>query len=144
MVDAGGNDLDGVRYPNMQAPIATYIGWALRKAGFAEGELMMTNAASKLSHTKAEREKIGDPRPSIEECYPTHQAYVDIVKRAVDGLVNEAFLLPDDGEAYIAAVQRENPADPAVVIDPLVTAGRKIREVDIFPNYRAESRFVGY
>ena len=52
-VDADGNDLGGVRYPDMQAPIAT---WALRKAGFAEGELMMTNGC-----IKAEREKIGDP-----------------------------------------------------------------------------------
>ena len=74
-VDADGNDLGGVRYPDMQAPIATYIGWALRKAGFAEGELMMTNGCIKaFTRTKAEREKIGDPRLSIEERYPNHQA----------------------------------------------------------------------
>ena len=53
-VDADGNDLGGVRYPDMQAPIATYIGWALRKAGFAEGELMMTNGCIKaFARTKA-------------------------------------------------------------------------------------------
>ena len=76
-VDADGNDLGGVRYPDMQAPIATYIGWALRKAGFAEGELMMTNGCIKaFARTKAEREKIGDPRLSIEERYPSHQGYV--------------------------------------------------------------------
>ncbi|HVO93817.1 MAG TPA: alpha/beta hydrolase domain-containing protein [Terriglobales bacterium] len=125
-VDADGNDLGGVRYPDMQAPIATYIGWALRKAGFAEGELLMTNGCIKaFARTKAERDKLGDPRLSIEERYPSHQAYVDIVKRAVDGLIKEGFLLPEDGESYIEAAKRKNPLDPATVIEPLVTAGRE-------------------
>ncbi|HMF50989.1 MAG TPA: alpha/beta hydrolase domain-containing protein, partial [Candidatus Saccharimonadales bacterium] len=125
-VDADGNDLGGVRYPDMQAPIATYIGWALRKAGFAEGELMMTNGCIKaFARTKAECEKIGDPRLSIEERYPSHQAYIDIVKSAVDKLVKEGFLLPEDGECYIEAAKKKNPLHPSVVIEPLVTAGRE-------------------
>ncbi len=125
-MDADGNDLGGVRYPDMQAPIATYIGWALRKAGFAEGELMMTNGCIKaFARTKAEREKTGDPRLSIEERYPSHQAYVDVVKRAVDELVKEGFLLPEDGTSYIEAARRKNPLDPATTIEPLVTAGRE-------------------
>ena len=125
-VDPDGNDLGGVRYPDMQAPIATYIGWALRKAGFAEGELLMTNGCIKaFARTKAEREKNGDPRLSIEERYPSHQAYVDIVKRAVDELVKEGFLLSEDGESYIEAAKKKNPLDPSVGIEPLVTAGRE-------------------
>jgi len=55
---------------------------------------MMTNGCIKaFARTKAEREKIGDPRLSIEECYPSHQAYVEKVKQAVDELVKEGFLL---------------------------------------------------
>ena len=125
-VDADGNDLGGVRYPDMQAPVATYIGWALRKAGFAEGELMMTNGCIKaFARTKAERERIGDPRLSIEERYPSHQAYIDIVKRAVAELVQEGFMLPEDGESYVEAAKRKNPLDPSVVIEPLITAGKE-------------------
>jgi hypothetical protein len=125
-VDEAGNDLGGVRYPDMEAPIATYIGWALRKPGFAEGELMMTNGCIKaFARTKAEREKLGDPRLSIEERYPTHQAYIDKVKHAVDELVKEGFLLPEDGTSYVEAAQRKNPLDPSVTIEPLVTAGRE-------------------
>jgi len=125
-VDADGNDMGGVRYPDMQAPIATYIGWALRKAGFAEGELLMTNGCIKaFTRTKAEREKSGDPRLSIEERYSSHQAYVDVVKRAVDELVKEGFLLAADGEAYIEAAKKKNPLEPSSVIEPLVTAGRE-------------------
>ena len=56
-VDADGNDLGGVRYPDMQVPLGTYIGWALRKAGFAEGELLSTNGCIiTFARTKAERE----------------------------------------------------------------------------------------
>jgi len=125
-VDADGNDLGGVRYPDMQAPIATYIGWALRRAGFAEGELMMTNGCIKaFARTKVEREKLGDPRLSIEERYASHQAYIDIVKRAVDELVKEGFLMAEDGASYIEAAQKKNPLDPVVVIEPLVTAGKE-------------------
>jgi hypothetical protein len=125
-VDADGNDLGGVRYPDMQAPIATYIGWALRRAGFAEGELMMTNGCLKpFARTKAEREQIGDPRLSIEERYPSHQAYIDTVKRAVDELVKEGFLLHEDGECYIEAARNRNPLDPSVSLEPLVMAGKE-------------------
>jgi hypothetical protein len=125
-VDADGNDLAGVRYPDMQVPIATYIGWALRKAGFAEGELLMTNGCIKtFARTKAEREKNGDPRPSIEERYASHAAYVDAVKRAVDGLIKERLLLEEDGARFIEAAQMKNPLDPSVSLEPLVTAGRE-------------------
>ena len=112
-VDADGNDFGGVRYPDMQAPIATYIGWALRKAGFAEGELMMTNGCLKaFARTKAEREKIGDPRLSIEERYPNHQAYVDIVKRAVEELVKEGFHAAGRRRGLHRSGAAEEPAGP--------------------------------
>ena len=125
-VDADGNDIAGVRYPDMQVPIATYIGWALRKAGFAEGELLMTNGCiNTFARTKAEREKTGDPRPSMEERYASHAAYVDAVKRAVDGLIKERLLLEEDGARFIEAAQMKNPLDPSVRLEPLVTAGRE-------------------
>ena len=65
------------------------------------------------------------PVLSIEERYPIHQAYVDIVKRAVDELVKDGFLLPEDGEAYIEAARNRNPLDPSVPLEPLVMAGRE-------------------
>jgi alpha/beta hydrolase family protein len=125
-VDSDGNDLGGVRYPDIQAPIATYLGWALRKSGFAEGELVSTNGCIvTFARTKAEREAKGDPRPSIEERYPSHEAYVQAVKKAVDDLVKEGFLLREDGERYIEAALKKNPLDPSARLEPLVTAGRE-------------------
>jgi hypothetical protein len=125
-VDADGNDMGGVRYPDMRVPLGTYLGWALRKAGFAEGELVSTNGCIiTFARTKAEREKNGDPRLSIEERYASHAAYVEAVKRAVDGLVKEGLMLPEDGERYIEAARKKNPLDPSVPLEPLVTAGRE-------------------
>ena len=125
-VDADGNDRGGVRYPDMQVPLGTYLGWALRKAGFAEGELLSTNGCIiTFARTKAEREKSGDPRLSVEERYPSHEAYVEAVKRAVDGLVKEGLMLKEDGERYLEAARRKNPLDPSVPLEPLVTAGRE-------------------
>jgi len=125
-VDADGNDMGGVRYPDMQVPLGTYLGWALRKAGFAEGELLSTNGCIvTFARTKAEREKNADPRLSIEERYASHAAYVEAVRRAVDGLVKEGLMLPEDGERYIEAARKKNPLDPSVPLEPLVTAGRE-------------------
>jgi hypothetical protein len=125
-VDADGNDQGGVRYPDIQVPLGTYLGWAIRRAGFAEGELLSTNGCIvTFARTKAEREKIGDPRLSIEERYPSHAAYIDAVKRAVDGLVKEGLMLQEDGERYIEAARKKNPLDPFTPLEPLVTAGRE-------------------
>jgi hypothetical protein len=125
-VDADGNDMGGVRYPDIEVPLGTYLGWALRKAGFAEGELLSTNGCIiTFARTKLEREKNGDPRLSIEERYPSHAAYVEAVKRAVDALVKEGLMLKDDGDRYIEAARRKNPLAPSVPLEPLVTAGRE-------------------
>jgi hypothetical protein len=125
-VDADGNDLGGVRYPDMQVPLGTYLGWALRKPGFAEGELLSTNGCiSVFPRTKAEREARGDPRLSVEERYSSHEVYVEAVKRAVAGLVKEGLMLLEDGERYMEAARKKNPLDPSVPLEPLVTAGRE-------------------
>jgi hypothetical protein len=125
-VDADGNDLGGVRYPDMQVPLATYLGWALRKAGFAEGELLSTNGCIKtFPRTKADREASGDPRLSIEERYGSHEAYIELVRRAVDGLVREGLMLEEDAARYLEAARRRNPLDPSAPLEPLVTAGRE-------------------
>jgi hypothetical protein len=125
-VDADGNDQGGVRYPDIQVPLGTYLGWAVRRTGFAEGELLSTNGCIvTFARTKAEREAKGDPRLSIEERYASHDAYVEAVKRAVDGLVKEGLMLQEDGERYIEAAQKRNPLDPSVPLEPLVTAGRE-------------------
>jgi hypothetical protein len=56
--------------------------------------------------TKAEREAAGDPRLSLEERYPTKQAYVTAVRAAADRLVGARLLLPEDATRLVAEAER--------------------------------------
>ena len=48
--------------------------------------------------TKAERQAAGDPRPSVEERYPSFGQYQSAVKRAIDGLVKDRLMLCEDAD----------------------------------------------
>jgi hypothetical protein len=80
-------------------PVATYTGWTLR----ADGLDGCDAAAQKIAfaRTKAERLAAGDPRPSLEERYVDHGAYVSAVTRAAQALKAERFLL--DGLTTVRA-----------------------------------------
>ena len=102
-VDADGNDVDGLRNTNMQAPLGTYSGWNIRKAGFSEGDSCdLTGAFIPFFKTKAERDAVHDPRPSLAERYPTHADYVAKVTAAADQLVKQRLLLQQDADLIIS------------------------------------------
>jgi len=101
--DADGNDIAGIRLPEIEVPLATYTGWALRAAAFA-GDDLCDVAGQKIDFqlTKADRLAVGDPRLSIEERYPTPEKYVNEVTRAAIRLYRKRFLLDEDVQRYIA------------------------------------------
>jgi hypothetical protein len=101
--DADGNDIGGIRMPEVTVPVATYTGWALRADG-----LDGCDAAGQrigFAKTKAARLAAGDPRPSLEERYPDHTTYVNLVTRAAQELKAQRLLLDEDVAAYVAAAQ---------------------------------------
>ena len=58
----------------IQVPIGTYTGWNLfRDDWFANGFCPLSGSFIPFAATKAERERTGDPRPSLEERYPTKE-----------------------------------------------------------------------
>ena len=123
-IDADGNTLAGLRYPDIEVPLGTYNGWSLRKAGFAEGEQWWnTGSLVPCARTKAERQASGDPRPSIEERYPSHAAYVAAVTRVCEARVREGLMLQEDADRFIAAARQKNPLDASVRLGPLIQAG---------------------
>ncbi len=101
--DPDGNDIAGIRTPDVVVPLATYTGWALRADGLdgcdASGQRIP------FAKTKAERLASGDPRPSLEERYKDHATYVAMVTRAAEALKAQRLLLDEDAQAYIAAAQ---------------------------------------
>ena len=101
-VDSDGNDVDGLRDVFMQVPLGTYTGWNPRKAGFSEGDSCdLTGGYIPFFHTQAERNAVNDPRPSLEERYPTHSDYVAKVTAAANSLVAQRLLLPQDRDLAI-------------------------------------------
>ena len=106
-VDADGNDLAGVRSVFVQVPIGTYTGWNLgRKDRFENGMCNLQGSFIPFAATKAEREAAGDPRLSLEERYPTKQAYVTAFRAAADRLVGARLLLPEDATRLVAEAER--------------------------------------
>jgi hypothetical protein len=120
-IDADGNTIAGLRYPDVDVPLGTYNGWSLRKPGFAEGDQFWnTGSFVPFARTRAEREANGDPRPSIEERYADHAAYVDAVRRACEKRVQERVMLQEDADLFINTAQQRNPFDPNIPLGPLV------------------------
>ena len=105
-VDADGNHTDGLRNTAVEVPLGTYTGWNVRKAGFSEGDSCdLIGAFIPFFRTKAERIAAGDPRPSLEERYPTHEAYVEKVRAAAKKLVSDRFLLPQDADLIVSQAE---------------------------------------
>src|SRR5215813_2859809 len=94
--DSDGNDIAGVRLPDVTVPLATYTGWALRRGPQANDGCEAAGQYIPFAKTKAARQASGDPRPSIEERYPTFAEYQSAVHRAIDGLVKDGLMLCED------------------------------------------------
>lgn len=106
--DADGNELDGVRVPELVAPIATYPEWNVRAPGHAAGDACLSFAATlPFAATRADRMARHDPRPSFEERYATKADYVAKVQTAAEALVAQRLLLPEDVSVYVEAARSE-------------------------------------
>src|SRR5213592_2211546 len=96
--DSDGNDIAGVRLPDVTVPLATYTGWALRAGPQANDGCEGSGQMIPFARTKAERMASGDPRPSVEERYPSFGQYSSAVIRAIDGLVRARLMLCEDAD----------------------------------------------
>jgi len=87
--------------------MGTYTGWNLQPQRLAEDELSgLLGSFIPFAKAKAERNKLRDPRLSIEERYKDRGEYVRQVSRAARNLVEERYLLPEDAERMIAEARK--------------------------------------
>ncbi len=100
-VDADGNELAGLRLPDVSVPLGTYTGWNLRDpaTGSPTEIQSMTGGYHPFAQTKAEREAAKDPRLSIEERYASKEDYLAKVDAALDSLVSARYILERDKPA---------------------------------------------
>jgi hypothetical protein len=107
-VDEDGNDLGGLRSAHLQVPIGTYTGWNLGRSGrFENGFCSLQGSFIPFARTKQERLDTGDRRQSIEERYPTKEAYAAAMRRATSSLVSQRLLLSPDAEQLMQQAESE-------------------------------------
>jgi hypothetical protein len=100
--DADGNDVAGIHLPEVQVPLATYTGWALRAAPQNDDGCEGAGQYIPFAKTKAERLASGDPRLSIEERYGNFETYSSMLRKAIDALVRAGYLLPFDADQALS------------------------------------------
>jgi hypothetical protein len=102
-VDADGNEVAGIRMPELTVPVATYTGWNLfnEKSGPVNVVSSMQGSFIPLPRTKADRDRSGDPRKSVEERYRARDQYLAEVTKAANELVAKGYLLKSDVPAVV-------------------------------------------
>jgi Alpha/beta hydrolase domain len=106
-VDADGNELGGVRSLELLAPLATYTPWSLRRGAANPDELVDFHGTFiPLARDRAERERRGDPRPSLTERYGDRTRYMDLVRRHAETLTRAGFLLVEDVPRVVEQAER--------------------------------------
>ncbi len=107
-VDADGNEVAGIRLPDIAVPLATYTGWNEYKPPYPKGEIADRDGSClPLPVDKASREASGDPRPSIAERYRDGADYVAKVQAVVTELMADRLLLAEDAERYLDRARKE-------------------------------------
>ena len=107
--DTDGNERDGVRLPEITVPLATYAPWNFRDPSIGAADQRVSFEASYLPFPKtpAERERSGDLRKSIAERYPSCDDYVARFTRALDALIQQRWILPEDRPAALQRAEQE-------------------------------------
>jgi Alpha/beta hydrolase domain len=102
-VDEDGNEVAGIRLPDVSVPLATYAGWNPRHPtlGAPEQSLRMLGSTIPFAPTRQARQRSGDPRPSIAERYASKEAYLEQVKKAAEALIAERYLLAADLDSIL-------------------------------------------
>jgi hypothetical protein len=97
--DADGMAIAGIHMLPLAVPRATYTGWNPRAEGYGPGTLFpLQGAVVPFAGTRAERERLHDPRPSLAERYGDEAGYQAQVRAAAARMVAERLLLPDDAQ----------------------------------------------
>jgi hypothetical protein len=102
-VGPDGNELAGLKLPDIAVPRGTHTGWNLYQAPYPAGELADRDGTFlAFAATREEREANGDTRPSLAERYPAQGAHASTVTACVAQLRDDGLLLEDDASAYVA------------------------------------------
>jgi len=102
-VDDDGNEVAGIRMPDVSVPVATHAGWNRRggNTGSPEQQIPMAGWSIFFPMTGEERDHSGDPRRSIEERYLSRDAYLAAIRAAAEKLIVGGYALAEDLEMMV-------------------------------------------
>jgi hypothetical protein len=112
---ADGNELGTLAPPEVMVPLATYAGWNLRRRDVGAEAMLASLSGSYIPfpRSRAEREAIGDPRPSIEERYGSFDQYRQRFAATCADLVRRRYLLSEDADRLVAGREKLRDRFPA-------------------------------
>ena len=95
-VDTDGNEVAGIRLPDIAVPLATYTGWNEYKPPYPRGEIADRDGSC-----------LPFPADKIAARYRNRAGYVAEVQKAIEQLKKDGFLLPEDAERYLEKARNE-------------------------------------
>jgi hypothetical protein len=109
--DHDGNDLGTLLPAEVGVPLATFTGWNLRRRDVGAEGMLASLAGSYIpfARTRAEREKLGDPRPSLQERYGSFEEYRKRFAASCRELVKRRCLLEEDARRLVEERDRFRP-----------------------------------
>jgi hypothetical protein len=102
-VDRDGNDLGGIRDPEVAVPLATTTGWNFRDPSVGNpGEIyQLLGSYIPFASTRAARQATGDPRLSLEERYRGVDDYLQRIRSSAMNLIRRRYLLAEDLDTIV-------------------------------------------
>ena len=103
-VDADGNELAGIRLPDISVPLATHTGWNPRNpiTGGLDETAGLSGSSIPFATKAAERTSTEDTRLSVEERYRDREDYLTRVREAAATLADARYVLDQDVEVVVA------------------------------------------
>lgn len=102
-VDIYGNELGGIRNPEVAYPVASYTPWSLRGSSLSNPKELRTFRGNMipLELTNADRVINKDLRPSLSTSYRSSKEYHGLISKYTDSLIAQGYILPQDRQAAL-------------------------------------------
>ena len=107
-VDQDGNEVAGIKLPEVAVPLATYTGWTLRHPDIGGETQLLVFAGGTIPFptTEAQRMTTGDSRRAISERYESKDAFLSMVEDHAAKLVSQRYMLEEDIETSLAQASK--------------------------------------
>ena len=104
-IDADGNELAGIRLPDVVVLVGSHAGWNPRdpSIGSSDQIVPMSGLTLFFAADEQQRECRSDPRPSIAQRYASPADYEAQVRAVAQQLASERYLLEQDIDVVVAA-----------------------------------------